>query len=682
MHFGVVWESVFMFRARLAIFIFFIFLFHLCYTKIVFAEEVSQVIVLNQVRGQECCEKGSIDAFQKQLIALQTAQLPATFVFRFDALRDVSFTRQMLDYPQFEKGLFLEITPDLAKEAGVKYEGSEKDWFTARNAYLVGYAVEDRKKLIDTSMLAFYNAFHTYPQTTAAWMIDAWSLQYLSKHYNIKAHELTRDQWGTDSYTLYGGPIGTSYQPSIRWPLIPSRGKEALPLTIFRQTLPDPLWNYGDTSSVFTSQPNDYALAGKTIEYFTKLLSQALLKQKTPTTVVLGLENSMGTSSQEEFIRQLQVLLEMHKNNLRLFTVKTAIDAASVQMPIITVQHGVDIFHDSNESLPETWWITTSTYRARIIHTSNQLLLTDLRVYNNSLEDPYAMVPTQTKHAYWIVPFAVDGSRLRVREEQTRRQFSLFRRAFSFIWRLPNTTSEPSDVFSDLRSLPKAIEFPTPTGSIELNAMDSAVKITYQSKYGKETIILTGKDLRHQGLAPPVWNVPQSHIPIDTGAELQMQSARHETILTPILLPPTTQTLLMPEHNISPVDPINSSFYINNMMARFGRNPVRIVLILRDASHLPTKVQTDPKLRCNKENMCTSTIVQYDSSKGMYYIDVFPPKPGVIKFSVELDGTTYPIGYAWSAENCMKQVKQCIKNPVALFGYVATSLFDRLQLHE
>ncbi len=675
------WERLRMFSMRMYIFIVGVFFFQSLFTRSVFAQDISQVVILNQVRGQECCEKGSVEALRVQFQTLRDARLPATFVFRFDALLNPQFTDLASQYPEFERGLFLEITPNLAQTAGVPYIGSESNWYTAKHAYLLGYTVEDRKKMIDTAMRAFYNAFHAYPKTTAAWMIDAWSLQYLSDSYHISAHEITRDQWGTDSYTLYGGPVGTSYHPSKQWPIIPAQGDAALPLTIFRQTLPDPLWNYGDTSSATTSQPNDYVLAGKTVQYFSQLLENTLLHQYAPQTVVLGLENSMNMETQKEFITQIHLLKKMLDEHNTYFTVKTAVDASKTESPNVSIQHGRDVWNNSSNQVPESWWIITTKYRARMIHTSTDLLLTDLRVYDPTLPDPYFSTPTRSQHAYWIVPFAVDGSRVRVKEVQYAQTLSFFRRIVTPIWRLPKTTSEPSDVFSDLQSSPVAVQFPRPKGEVRTIQENRGHSLNYQSDDGEEKVLFTDQDIRHIGYQPPRWNVVDEKIPQNTGAIVTIETKNNETTLTPLLVPAESQRWLMPESNTSPIDPKHSSMYVHNVMARFGRNPIRIVLILRDAQRLPTLPQTSPHIVCVGD-ACGSTEIQQDSSKGMYYIDLDPIKPGIIKLAVRIDETTYPLGYAWSAEDCALQKKRCLVNPLAVFGFGLTSLLDRLQLYE
>ena len=138
------------------------------------------------------------------------------------------------------------------------------------------------------------------------------------------------------------------------------------------------------------------------------------------------------------------------------------------------------------------------------------------------------------------MPFAVDGSRMRLNEEKIQRTFSLCRRAFASSWRLPKTISEPSDVFSDLRSSPVAVQFPTPIGEVKTMKDGNQYILNYQSKDGDEKIILTDQEIRHVGRQTPRWNVSENNIPKDTGASLKFVTKNDETTLTPVLTQTTS----------------------------------------------------------------------------------------------------------------------------------------------
>lgn len=188
----------------------------------------AKVVFINQVRGVECCQKGSFEYVKRQLELFKTLTLPATFALRYDVLTNKQFIDLFKSYRKdtFNYGIFFEITPLLAKESGVTYKGTEERWYRAQYAYLVGYDPNERIKLIDTAMGQFKKQFGYYPDTVVGWLIDTYSAEYLSNKYGVKNLEITREQWGTDGYALYGGPLLSVYTPSKKWIFIPSQSNE------------------------------------------------------------------------------------------------------------------------------------------------------------------------------------------------------------------------------------------------------------------------------------------------------------------------------------------------------------------------------------------------------------------------------------------------------------------------
>jgi hypothetical protein len=98
-------------------------------------------------------------------------QLPTTFTLRYDVLKNQSFLNLIKNYqnnPNLEWGGFLEITPELAKDAGVQYKGDGSNWYEAQFVYLIGYNQEERQKILETYMNKFKTIFGDYPKTTTA----------------------------------------------------------------------------------------------------------------------------------------------------------------------------------------------------------------------------------------------------------------------------------------------------------------------------------------------------------------------------------------------------------------------------------------------------------------------------------------------------------------------------------
>ncbi len=384
----------------LAIFFFFI----LFPFSILAKENLPQVLFINQVRGGECCAKGTLNNLKLQINTFTKFNVPAYFALRYDVLTNKKYVdflkQQSIKYPAIIRlGLMIEVTPQLAKDAGVKYKEKESTWFEAQNAFTIGYRPEERKKLVDFLFKKFFATFNYYPSLTSAWMIDTNTLNYINKKYGIKVHQITREQQETDSYTLYGGPPHYPYPASKSWLLVPDYQRNNAPL-IVRQTVTDPFHNFEDKTNAFTSQPNDYANDGKTFEYFKQLVYQALFNQPKGQTgfILLGLENSMDLRFQEEYLKQIDYITSLKKDNRIIFPDINQLKTFWPEKKI-TVYYGKDLINNLDKFV---YWITAPKYRLRLLLDNRELSISDLRIYDKTLADPYLKTPAK-KGGQWII---------------------------------------------------------------------------------------------------------------------------------------------------------------------------------------------------------------------------------------------------------------------------------------
>lgn len=388
---------------KILIFLVFLFIFPINS----FAKEKPQVVFINQIRGEECCSIGSLENLQKQVEVFEKYRIPSFFTLRYDALTNqdyVNYLKQEIDrYPNVIKlGLLIEITPQLAHNSGVQYRSTVDRWFEAQNVFTIGYQKEDRKKIIDHLLKTFKNKFGHYPVLTSAWMIDSETLNYLHQNYGVIAHQITREQWGIDSYTLYGGPPHYPYPASKNWSFIPDF-KEKNPLLIVRQTVTDPLYNYGEVNKSYTSQPNDYLNAGLDFQYFKDLIDQALFEQKTTGFALLGLENANEEKYQDEYIKQINYINQL-KDRINFPNLRLLSDFWSKQKT--TYYQGRDLVNKTNN---QAEFVTTPDYRERRRYSNGKTYITDYRYFHSDLIDPYSDYVAK-KHGYWIVPYAFDFS--------------------------------------------------------------------------------------------------------------------------------------------------------------------------------------------------------------------------------------------------------------------------------
>lgn len=375
---------------------------------------LSPTMIIHQIRGSEvCCVPGNIQMIETLSKNTSIWSLPLSWALRFDALKDESYIGEIKKLPKNHSlGLLLEVTPKLASESGVLYKSDPagSDWREGRSGLLVGYIPSERKKIIDTVFKLFHQHFGYFPTFTVSWMIDSWSLSYMRDTYGIRVHELTKEQFETDSYTLYGGIFNLPYFPSRYHPLVPAKNfNESLDLMIVRQTVSDISRNYGSYESFYTSQPNDY-LSGdlSNFTYFTKLLEESMSQNPGSRFALLGLENSSEWDIyKDEYQRQLDhVSKKSIASELRVVKpydfyleqkINEKINPARILKNIDFPQSGA-------------WWYFGSTYRARLEMWDGSLYLTDLRIYPDALVDPYQNEPVTTSRSYWILPYLIDSS--------------------------------------------------------------------------------------------------------------------------------------------------------------------------------------------------------------------------------------------------------------------------------
>lgn len=391
---------------RIFIFLIFFFVFTF-FPKFVNAKEVPQVIFINQVRGEECCSIGTLENLQLQVEKFKVKKIPSFFAIRYDALTDQKYLDYLKEESESNKdiikiGLLVEITPNLAGDSGVKYNGTLDRWFEAQTVFTIGYEKEDRKKLIDHLFKTFKSKFGYYPIITSAWIMDTYSLNYIHEKYGVTSHQITREQWGVDSYTLYGGSPHYPYPASINWSFIPDF-KQNNPLLILRQTVTDPLYNYGETKKHFTSQPNDYLNSGLDFEYFKKLIDQALFEQKTTGFALLGLENANDIKYQKEYLRQIDYIAKLG-DRVSFPDLNELLKYWSKQKT--TYYQGKDLINGSDN---QAEFRTTSNFRERTRIIKGKMIVTDYRYYHRDLTDPYNNYVAK-KQGYWIVPYSVDFS--------------------------------------------------------------------------------------------------------------------------------------------------------------------------------------------------------------------------------------------------------------------------------
>lgn len=678
-------------------------------------------VIINQVRGESCCSPGNLDNTRAQLDNAVRLKLPTTFVLRYDALTDPQYTDLFRSYKRLHPdliqiGVMAEIIPSLISDTNAKkcnaldghcsifsrknssdteanqdssdiftpkveqcpiddtacsieYMGTAETWFQAQNAFTIGYPIPERRLILDTLLTQYQNVFGTYPTVSSAWMIDTDSANYLHDKYGVLTHQITREQWGTDSYTLYGGPPHYPYPASRNWLMIPDFDENHA-VTIVRQTVTDPLYNYGDTSSSYTSQPNDYMRGGRGIEYFKTLIDNAI-RQKSTGFANIGLENSMGEQYQNEFALQLEYIAKLRNENILRVIFADAVGPHFQNEKVTS--------YARSEGKREAVWVTTPSYRIRIIHNNNEVAITDLRLYSKDLKDPYST--RVAKHeGYWVTPFLVDGSRW-------------------YAWKGIETYPHKFiPIMMDLFDNPTGIVIAKNAGALSVSTINDSISINddenqnfadfYTDYFNLPNNLALNQALPNQFPVTPTsagglaWNLNGK-----SGWKIQKTNCSRLckytiAISTTLFSDAVSQQYpyLYPESVGRQLSEKYTRVSVNNAFALAGRNPVRLVLEPHDAMNFPIILDQEAEITVDPDDTVVTRLGKLVSSQ-QQYVDLDRGDPHKVDVTVTMNqGGKYfsSSSTVYFAPNCKKGWRYCVAHPVQGVWYVLTKITDQL----
>lgn len=672
----------------------------LLFTKVSFAQNPVPLLIINQIRGSEdCCETGTKDMISVINAEEKRAKLSLAWALRFDALQSGEFKELLLSLPKNQPlGILLEVTPQLASASAVIYKGNQNygDWRSSRNAFLTGYSIDERKKLVDTVFETFYQTFRYYPNFTVGWMIDAWSLNYLQKQYGVRVHEITKEQYETDNYTLYGGLFNFPYFPSRLHPIIPA-WHEFLDLLIVRQTISDLEKNYGSYHSYYTSQPNDYASNPQkgNFSYFTDLLNEVKNQEEGSRFALVGLENSKEWENyQDEYLKQLDYLAG-----------KVEAGEYKAMTPFEYYNNYQDKINNSKflktGGFPQNGvgWYFTDKYRARLEIWDDKLVLTDLRIFV-PITDPYYNEPSKLNHGYWIIPYALDSSQqftviddkdIRfkgnpIRSDEAVKRFGIYL-----------TQSKPKSVKLEdgnlIISTDKDEVVRLENDLIKI-AKNKDLMLADPLNLGINEILLQNKTSYFTFLRHPRYFIEpsQEKMEIVLGWEnpeedkipfLSIKSINNDWELVPnntlseIQLA-TLAEIFQPDRSSLRFEPNQSTFYWHNTEAIAGRNPVRLLIDARNVLNRSVAVTSLAISQTKDKNILITQPKNIDHLIEPFFIDFTASQSAESTITLNVDGNI--IGEKKDIRfyaDCTKKLTTCLSNRNELTGFTRIILKEK-----
>jgi len=375
-------------------------------------------IRLLEPRDRRITEDVLYQTVVRQIELMKEYNLGGTFLLQYDALIDPRYQQLLKNLPHdsFEIGAWWEIPQPMAEKAGLKWRGRYPwDWH-ANIGFTTGYTPAEREKLADVYMTDFKNIFGYYPKSVASWFIDAHTLSYLYRKYQIVASANCKDQYGTDGYTLWGGYWNQAYYPSRINSYMPAQNTEnQIPVPVFRMLGSDPVRQYdsglgSNGQGVITLEPV-YKHAGGDSSwvnwYFREFVNGECIEFAY---VQAGQENSFTWNAMKKGL-ELQIPLIAGLRDQNKIRVETLAESGNWfrQNYKVTPSTSVTVNDDLGESNLKTVWFNSRFYRINFLWENSTLRIRDIHLFNEKFPSVYETEPTTSNECrFFTLPF-VDG---------------------------------------------------------------------------------------------------------------------------------------------------------------------------------------------------------------------------------------------------------------------------------
>ncbi len=393
------------------------FLSFLLFPNKTFASNNSFITIVNPVRISSYI-KNPADSLGSEYTEIKKRSLPATWLLSDDALSNPQMLKVISTFDnKQELGIFLEVTPLFAKKAGVVYNARDS-WHRAASLFLTGYIQDDRKKLMDRVFADFKKTFGYYPKSVGSWWTDSYSLNYLSKKYQITSNLSVSDQFSLDGYNVWGTYYSTPYYPSNINAAIPAKSaKDKINVVMLRWAPRDPINGFQSPSanSAAMYSPQDYSTIGLTDEYFQKIASFYSTKQENNEfgQLTLGLEaDSEPKTFSGPYAKRLDEIINLSQSSSSQFT--TSQEFANWyrnKFKNVSPPHML-MSDDFLGSTKKAIWFQNPNYRIGLVYDpiTQKLTIRNLISYYSNFEEPFYKSPNRQNSLFINLPYLIDSN--------------------------------------------------------------------------------------------------------------------------------------------------------------------------------------------------------------------------------------------------------------------------------
>lgn len=368
-------------------------------------------------RDSSITEEVLYETVREEVNLLRRYGMRGTFLLQYDALANPRYQSLLKEEMArgTEVGGWWEITQPHVEAAGMEWRGRYPwDWH-ADVGFAIGYAPEERERLVDVYMEKFKEVFGKYPASVGSWFIDAHTLGYMHRRYGIVASCTCRDQYGTDGYTLWGGYWNQAYYPSRINGYMPAQTEEGqIRVPVFRMLGSDPIYQYDtglgeEAQGVITLEPAWPAgRSGKWVRCFFKSIFEDPCIGFNYTQA--GQENSFTWAGIRQGLELQFPLLDSlaQAGRIRIETLEES-GRWFGQRYRVTPPTAVAMLDDPQGRGNRTLWFDSRFYRANLLWDERHIRFRDIHLFDERIEsDYYRQRSTSSQCVFTTCPI-VDG---------------------------------------------------------------------------------------------------------------------------------------------------------------------------------------------------------------------------------------------------------------------------------
>lgn len=319
-------------------------------------------LIIYEIRG----DTQEIGSLSKDIDSIRDSEQSVTFLWSYTKLFDESAISLVRNLNTYQGGVLVEVDDQLLKDAGVTkdtlWPSSKRD---VERTTILGYSLSDRRKLVDTLVQKYISVFGQAPQVVSSRIIDTPTANYLKDTYNIHFQIIDEEYKDKDHSMLDGGPSLVPYPASANWLLVPDYSN------------PDPVW-------IIRRPPQDldYSLFGG--------------DGISPTFIFSNLP----------FVNYISESIEAYQPRYGLLSVLKSHKSISLDILPELHRRTMGFFSYGNDNV-KLFEITTPVYRIRILKKKSDMWITDIRLYNKNLIDPYGSRVAHYGY-YMVVPYLLN----------------------------------------------------------------------------------------------------------------------------------------------------------------------------------------------------------------------------------------------------------------------------------